>query len=201
MVEFTQNRPQLSLIGLFGKIPSRGDFMSSALPRSFQDKVENWVRGGFAAANKNPDWHKAYLSSPIWQFAAARGFFDNNAWCGIIMPSVDSVGRNFPMVIAMQTDAVRQDVLQTAQNLAQEALASTINVAAWENEVVGLGALDVADGPTRFCSPPAGAYFQAVGYDGDVLTKHFEDSATPQVYAKLIGANALPTEPADGYLL
>jgi len=179
----------------------RGDFLSSALPRSFQDKVENWVRGGFVAAQRNPNWHTEYLSSPIWQFAAARGYFDNNAWCGIIMPSVDSVGRNFPMIIAMQTDAVRHDVLQTAQNLAQEALGDSLDVTAWENEILGLGVLDVADGPTRFCSPPAGAYFQALGFDGEVLTKHFEHEAHPQVYANLIGANALPTEPAEGDLL
>ncbi len=201
MVEFTQKRPQLSLIGLFGKIPMRGDFLSSALPRSFQDKVEHWVRAGFVEAKKNPNWHSEYLSSPIWQFATARGYFDNNAWCGIIMPSVDAVGRNFPMIIAMQVDAVRQDILQMAQALAQEALGDNIDVTAWENEILGLGALDVADGPTRFCSPPAGAYFQALAYDGDVIMKHFEHSATPEVYAKLIGANALPTEPADGDLL
>lgn len=201
MVGFTQQRPQLSLIGYFGKLPKRGDFISSALPRSFQDKVENWVRGGFIVAQKNPNWHAGYLSSPIWQFAAAPGFFDNNAWCGIIMPSVDSVGRNFPMIIAMQSDAVRLDIMQTAQNLAQEALRDNIDVEAWESEVIGLGSLDVADGPTRFCSPPAGAYFQVMGYDGDVQTKLLEHNADPNVYAKLIGANENPTESAEGDLL
>jgi len=196
------SKPRTSnLIGLFGKIPIRGDFIASALPRSLQDKIEEWIRSGFVEAQQDPNWNEAYLCSPIWQFAAARGFFDGAAWCGVIMPSVDSVGRYFPLVIAVRTDAIRQDILQHMQHLAQTALSEVENVSDWQTEILNLGKGNLSDGPTRLCCPSQGAYFQVLSSDGELLTRLHEDTASNGAYAKLIGAYGASPSAAEGELL
>nr|WP_081417744.1 type VI secretion system-associated protein TagF [endosymbiont of Riftia pachyptila] len=45
-------------------------------------------------------WLDIYLTSPIWRFALSTGLCGEAAWCGILMPSVDRVGRYFPLTVA-----------------------------------------------------------------------------------------------------
>lgn len=41
-----------------------------------------------------------YLTSPIWRFGLSAGLCGAEAWAGLMMPSVDRVGRYFPLVVA-----------------------------------------------------------------------------------------------------
>jgi type VI secretion system protein ImpM len=41
-----------------------------------------------------------YLSGPVWRFILSGGLCDEQPWCGLLMPSVDRVGRYFPLTIA-----------------------------------------------------------------------------------------------------
>jgi type VI secretion system protein ImpM len=47
-------------------------------------------------------WLNAYLASPSWRFAwlpdAAPAPLSGRTWIGVVMPSVDSVGRYFPLI-------------------------------------------------------------------------------------------------------
>ena len=45
-------------------------------------------------------WLTHYLTSPVWRFALDKGVIDQHAWAGVLMPSVDRVGRHFPLMIA-----------------------------------------------------------------------------------------------------
>lgn len=45
-------------------------------------------------------WLDYYLTSPVWRFAHSKGVIDENPWVGVLVPSVDSVGRYFPLTIA-----------------------------------------------------------------------------------------------------
>lgn len=88
--------------GLFGKLTSHGDFMSRRLPPPFVAAWDGWLqacllgsRGALGAA-----WLDTYLTSPIWRFALAPGVCDDHAWAGVLMPSVDRVGRHFPLTLA-----------------------------------------------------------------------------------------------------
>jgi type VI secretion system protein ImpM len=47
------------------------------------------------------DWMDTYLQSPIWRFALLPGVIDEQIWMGVLMPSVDKVGRQFPLTIAL----------------------------------------------------------------------------------------------------
>jgi type VI secretion system protein ImpM len=89
--------------GFFGKIPSHGDFVTRELPRVFLDSWDRWLQECVAASKSQlgEHWLNIYLTSPIWRFALAPGLCGPAAWAGVLMPSVDRVGRYFPFTIAM----------------------------------------------------------------------------------------------------
>jgi type VI secretion system protein ImpM len=47
---------------------------------------------------------EAYLTAPIWRFVLLPGIINHQAWTGLIMPSVDKVGRYFPLTVAIPID-------------------------------------------------------------------------------------------------
>jgi type VI secretion system protein ImpM len=88
--------------GWYGKIPSLGDFASRRLPQEFISSWDAWLQHALAAsrADLGPRWLDIYLTSPIWRFALLPGVIGPTAWAGLMMPSVDKVGRHFPLTIA-----------------------------------------------------------------------------------------------------
>lgn len=95
--------------GFYGKLPARGDFVRSGLPRDFTDPWDDWlsvVMSGSRAA-MGDDWLPAYLESPVWRFALPPGVCGARAALGLMLPSVDRAGRYFPLTFAaLSTDAV-----------------------------------------------------------------------------------------------
>lgn len=91
-------------VGLFGKLPAYGDFLQRELPAEFVDAWDNWLQRVIVGSREQlgEQWLPSYLSSPIWRFALAEDVAGGSAWCGILMPSVDRVGRYFPLAIAGQ---------------------------------------------------------------------------------------------------
>jgi type VI secretion system protein ImpM len=94
-------QPQ-SAPGFYGKIPSHGDFLSRRLPRQFIEPWDQWLQAGLIASREQlgTAWLDTFLVSPIWQFALPAGLCGNDAWAGVMMPSVDRVGRYFPLTLA-----------------------------------------------------------------------------------------------------
>ena len=93
--------------GFYGKIPSLGDFVSRRLPRSFVDPWETWLREAIASSREQlgDQWLDNYLISPLWRFALSPGICGNDAWVGIVMPSVDRVGRYYPLTLVTRVAA------------------------------------------------------------------------------------------------
>ncbi|MDJ0807734.1 MAG: type VI secretion system-associated protein TagF [Gammaproteobacteria bacterium] len=89
--------------GFFGKLPSHGDFVSRHLPRSFTDPWDSWLQSVIAnsRAQLAETWLDIYLTSPIWRFALSSGLCGDTPWTGLVMPSVDRVGRYFPLTMAV----------------------------------------------------------------------------------------------------
>ena len=88
--------------GFFGKLPSQGDFVSRRLPWDFTEAWDAWLQAGLAQARERlgAQWLPAYLNAPVWRFALAPGLAGPSAWAGLWFPSVDRVGRHFPMTVA-----------------------------------------------------------------------------------------------------
>jgi type VI secretion system protein ImpM len=88
--------------GWFGKIPALGDFVSRRLPPEFIEPWDEWLSEELFGAQERlgEDWLESYLKAPIWRFALMPGALDDRHWFGILMPSVDRVGRQFPLTFA-----------------------------------------------------------------------------------------------------
>jgi len=91
-----------ALPGWFGKLPGLGDFAHRRLSASFRDSWDQWLQDGLAGlrARHAQEWTTRYLESPLWCFALGAGTVDPRAWIGVLMPSVDGVGRYFPLMLA-----------------------------------------------------------------------------------------------------
>ncbi|WED22937.1 type VI secretion system-associated protein TagF [Vibrio sp. JC009] len=90
-------------IGFFGKQPTYGDFLSRRLPNTFTSVWDRWLELAINESRQQlgNEWLNYYLTSPIWRFALPAGIAGDNGWAGVLMPSVDSVGRYFPFTLAM----------------------------------------------------------------------------------------------------
>lgn len=90
--------------GFFGKLPSNGDFITRRLSRDYLDVWDEWLQQCVAASRASlgdDAWLNAYLTAPLWCFALQPGICGAQAWTGLLMPSVDRVGRYFPLTLAV----------------------------------------------------------------------------------------------------
>jgi type VI secretion system protein ImpM len=85
-------------IGWFGKLPSSGDFVFRRLPRSLLDDLDTWARHGLAELRGSmSDWKQAFASAPAWNFAIPACVAGGTTLIGVLVPSHDRVGREFPL--------------------------------------------------------------------------------------------------------
>ena len=89
--------------GWFGKMACLGDFAHRRLPPPFVRGCDAWLSGVLhsSRAALGEEWLATYLTSPLWRFVWAPGVVDGACWCGLLMPSVDKVGRYFPLLVAL----------------------------------------------------------------------------------------------------
>src|SRR5882757_5407909 len=88
--------------GFTGKVPSRGDFVQGGLPRDFVDPWYDWQSLVIAGSRglMGDTWLDAFLEAPVWRFILPPGLCGPRSAVGLIMPSVDRVGRYFPLSFA-----------------------------------------------------------------------------------------------------
>jgi type VI secretion system protein ImpM len=87
-------------------LPARGDFVRAGLPRDFTDAWDGWLSGVMAASRESAGdaWLPAFLEAPVWRFVLPAGMCGARAIIGLMMPSVDRVGRYFPLTFAALLD-------------------------------------------------------------------------------------------------
>ncbi|KJS40874.1 type VI secretion system-associated protein TagF [Roseovarius sp. BRH_c41] len=88
--------------GAFGKIPSMGDFLRLDLPVSFLSPWDDWLQRSIVSVRDKlgQGWDAAYMSARIWRFTLPPQVVGPTAVSGIMMPSVDRVGRQYPLTLA-----------------------------------------------------------------------------------------------------
>jgi len=88
--------------GAFGKIPTLGDFFRLQLTRSFVEPWDLWLQSGILSSRRElgENWNACYMSAPIWRFTLPIGQAGPKAISGVLIASVDRVGRQFPLTLA-----------------------------------------------------------------------------------------------------
>jgi type VI secretion system protein ImpM len=139
--------------GLFGKLPARGDFVRLGLPRSFTDPWDEWLKQGIAASRQalGEGWMAAWMEAPVWRFALAPGLCGPDAVSGLWLPSVDRVGRCFPLTLAALTPCLDAAWLDGAEALGRAALEEDLPPEAIATGLAALPASDAAAGADAPC--------------------------------------------------
>ena len=142
-----------AVAGWYGKLPSLGDFASRRLEGDFIDAWDLWLGERLQALkeSRGAAWLDAYLHSPPWRFlltpGVLTGFDGRQVLAGVLLSSVDRVGRYFPLTIVAALPAVptsAQEIgallawMQRIENMALDALHAEWGIDALENALDGL---------------------------------------------------------------
>jgi len=91
-------------IGFYGKLPSHGDFLRRRVSDAFVGVWDPWLQECVSASREalGEDWLDVYLTSPAWRFGCAPGICGPAPVVGLMVPSVDRVGRYFPLTLVAE---------------------------------------------------------------------------------------------------
>jgi type VI secretion system protein ImpM len=92
--------------GLFGKLSAKRDFIALATPRNFLEAWEPWVQASLSASRHQlgDQWQQVFLTTPVWRFWLGAAICGSTV-AGVIMPSLDGVGRYYPLTLHAVGDA------------------------------------------------------------------------------------------------
>jgi type VI secretion system protein ImpM len=90
---------------LFGKLGAKRDFVALATPRRFLETWEPWVQACMSASRHQlgAEWQNAFLTAPVWRFWLGADISGATV-VGAIMPSLDGIGRYYPLTLLVVTD-------------------------------------------------------------------------------------------------
>jgi len=82
-------------VGFYGKLPSHGDFLRRRIADESLGPWDAWLQTAIAASRRilGERWLDIYLTSPAWRFACEAGACGPAPLAGVMVPSVDRVGR------------------------------------------------------------------------------------------------------------
>lgn len=176
--------------GAFGKMPAVGDFFRLRAPRDFVETWDQWLQQGMldGARSLGDAWDSYYMSTPLWRFSLSAGLAGAHSVMGVLMPSVDRVGRRFPLtLVAIRNDStpvilshLRTDTLfRLAEDVALAALDDSMTRDRLDEELNNLPLPAAAMG-TDTGSGPRGAITFTAPADGagpaaDLAAAHLAD--------------------------
>lgn len=181
--------------GWYGKMPALGDFASRRLPTQFTQRWDAWLARAIESSQAalGGAWLDTYLSGPLWRFALSPGLIDARFWFGVLMPSVDRVGRYFPLTIATSSSLPPTPPLATleqwydrASAAALECLTAGSTVERLETSLATLGPLSFYPSDTGLAAGE-GVIARLPATQG--LERAFAHAATPLLLRELRGAS------------
>ena len=180
--------------GYFGKFPSHGDFITRRLPRDgFLNIWDSWLQTALAASREElgEAWLPTYLTSPLWRFALGAGVCGPLPWAGIMMPSVDSVGRYFPLTLAGTVDETTSPLhiaseltewYATLEDLALKALDEPFDLQQFDNHIAACTIPPIAETTEPGLTHQVGSHSSAAVY----VELHHADQDPSHAYPALL---------------
>ncbi len=89
--------------GFLGKLPARGDFVTAEIGRAAARTWETWTAHVLVALDALPADRRRVLwrTAPVWRFALPATMCGPDPLLGLWLPSIDTVGRHYPLLIAV----------------------------------------------------------------------------------------------------
>ncbi|HEX7389987.1 MAG TPA: type VI secretion system-associated protein TagF [Acidiphilium sp.] len=114
--------------GFYGKLPARGDFVRAGLPGDTVDALDAWARATLAASRiaLGEAWTACWMEAPVWRFALAPGIAGASGLGGVWLPSMDRVGRCFPLIVAAEAASAGTAWLDAAEDLGFQAVTADL---------------------------------------------------------------------------
>jgi type VI secretion system protein ImpM len=159
MIDLIDASPGVA-VGFYGKLPSHGDFLRRRVSDAFVARWDEWLQQCISASRTalGGRWLDVYLTSPAWRFACAPGLIGEMPLLGLMVPSVDRVGRYFHLTLVAElpidTPVISAAVnaspfFESAERLVVDTLAAdTIDFDAFDASVMQL-ASDLESVTTR----------------------------------------------------
>lgn len=174
-----------SRFGAFGKLPALGDFLRLGLPSGFVDPWDRWLQEGLLLARgaMGDAWQDAYFSAPIWRFTLSPGLVGAAPVIGVMMSSVDRVGRQFPLTLASPLPDGNSAVCDHFLSVPLFEALDEIALAALEDDMTRdllqerLAGLRLPDRPNRFALRKGPAGLMATGAAPGALVPELAASA------------------------
>jgi type VI secretion system protein ImpM len=90
---------------LYGKLPSKRDFVVIGATRDFLNAWEPWLQASVSSSRNQlgAHWQSAFLTAPIWRFWLGAEICGRST-LGALMSSLDGVGRYFPLTLFASAD-------------------------------------------------------------------------------------------------
>lgn len=187
--------------GLFGKIPQQSDFVNHHLPEAFVEHWHHWIQSCVSISQEqlSDDWLDRYMTSPIWHFAIMPGIAHEKSITGIVIPSVDEVGRYFPLTIAHTGEhdiwgayLNGDEWYQKAEKVALLPLAENISYSHIVGELENLSVPEIAPLPRYETQSAMHAFKGNQIVEQKALDKHqLTESLVNNAYRQLYGNHSL----------
>lgn len=94
---------------VFGKLPAHGDFVSRGVPGAVREKLDEWLSEWLAQARA---LHGEAFAD-IYE-TAAPWLFEGPAAAAVLLPSMDAVGRHYPLLVVTAPTAAMQNIYDAA---------------------------------------------------------------------------------------
>jgi type VI secretion system protein ImpM len=194
------------VVGFYGKLPSHGDFLRRRASDAFVTAWDAWLQEalGRSRAALGEQWLNVYLTGPVWRFAGASGACGTAAVAGVMVPSVDRVGRYFPLTVVAELPeyvnpfeiaTAGREYFDRAERVVLETLETEqVDFDGFDREIEGLGPL-----LAPFCGVPvvrleeapvpAGAH---LGLQFPLASAAYLDSALLQIVSRQLSATYDP---------
>jgi type VI secretion system protein ImpM len=150
--------------GAFGKMPALGDFFRLRVAQDFVTIWDSWLQAALLSSRQllGDRYDACYMTAPVWRFVLPPGLAGGAGVMGVLMPSVDRVGRQFPLTLVGPASAASplHDLARQGPVLAElEALA----LAALGDDMTRDALSDALSGITPASPVPTGRSFAAGG--------------------------------------
>lgn len=101
MSDFISPEHYQYLVGYYGKVPTHGDFVGRGLPTQFREPWDTWLQQMMHVSKQQLGavWMQHFLTFPVYRFALSAGVCGEHSWLGVLIPSVDQIGRYYPMTL------------------------------------------------------------------------------------------------------